>query len=247
MPAYGAQDRSGAFARSFEVFTSIVTELEAEESEAWTHATLEDHLSERSQELMRQLYQDRFDSQTLREQHRTDIVGADQVARTRVERGHQRALTTVFGEVTVTRKAYRAPKTVNLYPAEEVLNLPEGKHCDGLAKLAVIESVRGSCDAAIEAITRATGIALGTPQLLALAARAAIDVPAFYAPRRPPTEPGHRCAGHDQRRQGHPHAPRRTTRDHPHSRRYHHEQARHPVVTRGEIRSETEGGTRRRL
>ncbi|MPZ82534.1 MAG: hypothetical protein GEV28_19875 [Actinophytocola sp.] len=166
-----------------------MTELGADQSEAWTHGALEDHLSERSRELMRQLYQDRLDSQTLREQHRTDIVGVDQVARTRVERGHQRALTTVFGEVTLTRKAYRAPKTVNLYPADDVLNLPGGKHSDGLAKLAVIESVRGSFDTAIEAITRGTGVVLGKPQILALTARAAVDVPAFYAARRPGRSP----------------------------------------------------------
>jgi hypothetical protein len=167
----------------------MVAELEASQSEAWTHATLEDHLSERSRELMRQLYQDRLDLKALNEQRRSGIVGADQVPRTRVEHGHQRVLSTVFGEVTVTRNAYRAPKAVNLYPTDDVLNLPEGKHSDGLAKLAVIESVRGSFDTAIEAITRATGVAPGKPQTLALVAQAATDVPSFYAGRRPGPSP----------------------------------------------------------
>jgi hypothetical protein len=98
-------------------------------------------------------------------------------------------LSTVFGEVTVTRNAYRAPKTLNLYPADDVLNLPGGKHSDGLAKLAVFESVRGSFDTAIEAITRGTGVVLGKPQILALTARAATDVGAFYAARRPGRSP----------------------------------------------------------
>ncbi len=189
MPAYGAQDKSGAFTRSFEVFASMVAELEDADSQVWTHARLEDHLTERSRELMRQLYQDRLDLHTLREQRRTDIVGADQVARTRVEHGHQRGLSTVFGKVTVTRIAYRAPKAVNLYPTDDILNLPEGKHSDGLAKLAVIESVRGSFDTTIQAITRATGVVLGKPQLLALVRQAATDVGDFYTSRRPDPSP----------------------------------------------------------
>ena len=174
-----------AFARSTELFLSMVSELEGPEGRSWTHADLEDRLGERARELMRQLFQDRLDLTATREQSRTDVVGADLVARTRIERGHQRALTTVFGPVTVTRKAYRAPKSANLYPADAVLNLPDGRHSDGLAKLAVIESVRGSFDGAGAAITRATGVTVGKPQLLSLVGRAAVDVDSFYAERRP--------------------------------------------------------------
>ncbi|WP_442785376.1 ISKra4 family transposase [Amycolatopsis sp. H20-H5] len=171
------------------MFASIVAELEGVGSDAWTHGTLEDHLGRRSRELMRRLYQDHLDLRAANEQHHDDIIGADRVARTRTERGHQRVLSTVFGDVTVTRNAYRAPKAVNLYPADDVLNLPHGKHSDGLAKLAVTESVRGSFDTAIEAITRATGVVLGKPQILDLVAQAAVDVPGFYAARRPSASP----------------------------------------------------------
>ena len=189
MSGYVPESMPGAFTRSFELFASLVAELETADEKTWTHAGLEDRLGERSRELMRQLYQDRLDLQAAGEERRTDVVGADLVARTRIEHGHQRALTTVFGPVTVTRKAYRAPKAPNLYPADQVLNLPEGRHSDGLAKLAVIESVRGSFDAAIEAITRATGVLVGKPQLLSLVSRAATDVAGFYAARRPGPSP----------------------------------------------------------
>jgi hypothetical protein len=46
------------------------------------------------------------------------VAGAEDVVRIRVERGHQRELTTVFRTVTVTRITYRAPGAVNLYPAD---------------------------------------------------------------------------------------------------------------------------------
>lgn len=45
------------------------------------------------------------------------MVDAGQVARGAVESGHTRALTTVFGEVTVSRLAYRRRGHTNLYPA----------------------------------------------------------------------------------------------------------------------------------
>src|ERR1039457_7207208 len=109
--------------------------------------------------------------------------------RTRAETGHQRGLVTVFGEVTVTRMAYRAPGAANLHPADAELNLPEEKHSHGMRKLAAIESARGSFETAAHAITRATGAVAGKRQVDQLARRAAADVDAFYAARRPGPRP----------------------------------------------------------
>ncbi len=105
-----------------------------------------------------------------------------------VETGHTRALTTVFGEVTVTRLAYRRRGHANLYPADAALNLPVEKHSHGLRRLAALEAARGSYDDTAEAIERATGVRLGKRQAEALAGRAAADVEDFYAQRRP--QPG---------------------------------------------------------
>ncbi len=56
------------------------------------------------------------------------MAGSDGVSRTRADRGLARALGSLFGEVTVSRIAYRAPGAVNLHPADAALNLPPGKH-----------------------------------------------------------------------------------------------------------------------
>ena len=77
----------------------------------------------------------------------------------------------------------------NLYPADAVLNLPVGKHSAGLARLAALESVRGSFDDAGEAIERATGVRVGKRQVEQLARAASVDVDAFYTARRPTTCP----------------------------------------------------------
>jgi len=171
------------------MFASVVGELESTETVRCTHGELEDLLTRRSRELVRTLMQDHLDLRAAGEQRQEEVTGADGVARTRVEKGHQRALGTVFGEVTVTRMAYRAPAAANLYPADGVLNLPEEKHSHGLRRLAAIESARGSFTQAAAAVERATGVRVGKRQLQQLAQAAAVDVDSFYAQQRPGPRP----------------------------------------------------------
>src|SRR6266568_4553133 len=102
---------------------------------------------------------------------------------TSAETGHGRALATVFGQVTVSRMAYRAPGAANVHPLDAALNLPEEKHSHGLRKMTAIEAVRGSHEAAAAAVTRATGVRIGKRQLEELARRAAAYVEAFYLSR----------------------------------------------------------------
>jgi hypothetical protein len=99
------------------------------------------------------------------------------------EAGRERLLATRFGEVVVTRIAYRTPGLPDLHPADAVLNLPAEKHSHGLRRLAAVEAARGSFDAAGAAIERATTVRVGKRQVEALAMRAAADVDAFYTAR----------------------------------------------------------------
>ena len=97
----------------------------------------------------------------------------------------------MFGEVSVSRMAYRAPGRANLHPADAELNLPAEKHSHGLRRLAAIEAARGSFDDTVAAIGRYTGVGLGKRQLERLAVAAAADFDDFYAQRTPPTpDPG---------------------------------------------------------
>ena len=133
--------------------------------------------------------QDRLDLLAAREERRSGVTGRDGIARTRAESGHGRPLATVFGQVRVTRIAYRAPGAPNVHPLDAALNLPEEKQSHGLRKLAAAGSARGSFDDAAAAITRATGVKTGKRQVEQLARHAAIDVDAFYASRRPGPAP----------------------------------------------------------
>jgi len=173
-----------AFAGARSCYEETERWLACDEAAALTHAELEEQLSARGRELLRRLFQGQLELRAAREQRRGDVT-ADGVPRTRVEKGHSRPLGTVFGEVTVTRMAYRAPGERNAYPADAELNLPEEKHSHGLRRLAAIEAPRGSFGDAAAAITRATGVKIGKRQVEELAMRAAADIGAFYDDREP--------------------------------------------------------------
>jgi len=162
----------------------------APEAAQLEHADLEDQLETTGRDLLRQLLQDRLDLH-VRQEVRVEVVDAAGSRHPAVEGGHQRGLSTVFGQVEVTRLAYRRRGHRNLHPAGALLNLPTEKHSHGLRRLAAIESARSSFDGAAAAMGRCTGQAMGKRQVEQLAARAAVDFDDYYAdrpPRRP--EPG---------------------------------------------------------
>ncbi len=172
-----------AFTESRDCYQELEDWLASEEAAGLQHADLEEQLDVRGRGLLRRLLQDRLDLTALREDRRHDVAGDDGVVRTRAERGRTRPLMTVFGQVTVSRIAYRSPGLPNVHLLDGALNLPEEKHSHGLRKLAAIEAARGSVDAAAAAITRATGVRIGKRQLEDLARRCAAHVELFYLQR----------------------------------------------------------------
>jgi hypothetical protein len=187
---YAAPASAHVFDAARECFEAALAWLSGSPAGGLDHGRLESDLDARGREVLRLLFQGHLDLRAVREARRLDVAGAGEAAaRTRVEENHRRGLATVFGGVTVTRMAYRAPGAVNLHPADAVLNLPEEKHSHGLRRLAAIESARGSFEAAGEAIRRVTGTGLGKRQAEQLARAAAADVDSFYGARRPGSSP----------------------------------------------------------
>ena len=182
MQGYVAEP-DGAFAQSRECFSELEEWLASEDAAGLQHGELEEQLDVRGRELLRRLFQDRLDLTAAREVRRREVTGQDGVRRPRAEKGRTRPLVTKFGQVTVSRIAYRSPGRPNVHPLDAELNLPEEKHSHGLRRLAAIEAARGSIDAAGAAVTRATGVKIGKRQMEELARRAAAHVEAFYLQR----------------------------------------------------------------
>ncbi|MFE9927352.1 ISKra4 family transposase [Streptomyces sp. NPDC005774] len=169
-----------AFAASRRLFDAVAEELQGPEAAVLTHSQLEDLLGTRMREVTRQLFQDHLTLRARDEVRLEEVVDAEGRERTRIERGRRRKLATVFGKVTVPRIAYRGTGVADLHPADAVLNLPDEMHSHGLAKLAAIESSRGSFADACERINAVTGAGVGHRQVQELAVGAAADIDAFY-------------------------------------------------------------------
>ena len=237
----------GAFAQSRECYAELEEWLASEDAAGLQHGELEEQLDVRGRELLRRLYQDRLDLMAAREVRRHDVTGEDGIPRTRAEKGRTRPLVTKFGQVTVSRIAYRVPGRPNVHPLDAELNLPEEKHSHGLRKLAAIESARGSIEAAGAAghprdrrddrETAAGGI--GPPLRRA---RGGL----LHVPRDQPG-PGQLAAGADLRREGHRDAAGRAAPRDREGRRRGGGQARHEAVARGEERPQAHGRAGLRL
>jgi hypothetical protein len=183
--AYASSDQDAAFTASHARFTTMVAWLGDEQHAGMTHAQVEERLHADGLALLRQLLQDSLDLRASRERRLHEVCDADGVEHGTAESGRERALATRFGEVIVTRIAYRGRGLADLHPADGVLNLPVEKHSHGLRRLAAIEATRGSFTDAAAAIERATGVRVGKRQVEELTGRAAADIDAFYTARAP--------------------------------------------------------------
>ncbi len=100
-----------------------------------------------------------------------------------MEEGHGRGVTSVFGLVRVTRKAYRNRREPNLYPADARLVLPGDPYSLGMRSLAAFHLAAGGFGQAQEVIEARTGVTVGRAQLTGLAEDLAAWTDDFYAGR----------------------------------------------------------------
>ncbi|MGO9899695.1 MAG: ISKra4 family transposase [Solirubrobacteraceae bacterium] len=169
--------------RSRERFEEIVGWLGDRDAAALEHGELETQLDAVGRELLCALFGDHLALRAERERRLDPVADERGVEHRAVERGHERPLASVFGEVTVSRLAYRARGEQNLYVADGLLNLPEEHASHGVRRLAALESAAGSFEHATGQVRERTGLALGKRQVEELAVRAAVDFDSFYAER----------------------------------------------------------------
>ena len=240
-----AQD--GAFAESRKCFGELEDWMASAEAAGLQHAELEEQLDVRGRELLRRLFQDRLDLTAAREERRHDVTGEDGVVRTRAERGRTRPLVTKFGQVSVSRIAYRSPGRQQRAPAGRGAEPAGG---EALPRAAQARRDRGRArldrgggrrdhprDRRDDRETAAGGA--GPPLRRA---RGGV----LPAARGQPG-PGRSCAGADLRREGHRDAARSAAAGHREGRGRGGGQARHPAVTGGEERPQADGRAGLRL
>jgi hypothetical protein len=168
------------FAAAREQFGYLVEQLQAARTLGMEHGEVEGLLSEQGTELLRRLLQGHLDVRAARERRVEQVVGVDEVARRHVRPGCQRALMSLFGEVTVTRIGYGARGAESVFPLDRELNLPPDKYSHGLRRRIAEEAARGSFDEAVARVVRTTGGKVPKRQAETLVADVSQDFEAFY-------------------------------------------------------------------
>src|SRR6266851_1643245 len=155
----------------------------ADEAGYLDHGEREKVIGQEGRELQRRLLQATFDIDSAREQRAGGVTSAAGIRHGTVEEGHGRGVTSVFGPVRVTRKAYRNRREPNLYPADARQVLPDDPYSLGMRALAAFHLAGGGYGQAQEVIGARTGVTVGRAQLAGLAGDLAAWTDDFYAGR----------------------------------------------------------------
>ena len=147
------------------------------------HGEREKVIGDEGRELQRRLLQATFDIDAAREERAEGVTSAAGIRHGIVEEGHGRGVTSVFGPVRVTRKAYRNRREPNLHPADARQVLPGDPYSLGMRSLAAFHLAAGGFGQAQEVIEARTGVTVGRAQLTGLAEDLAAWTGDFYAER----------------------------------------------------------------
>lgn len=161
----------------------LITYLKSGAAAALSHSALEQLLSARGQDLLRQLLQAHLDARGPGAAA-GPVRGADGIDRDQT-RMHERGLSTIFGHVQVRRLGYGGDATESLHPLDAALNLPVEQYSFGLRRRAAEEAAKVSFEETVQSLATQTGTAVGKRQVEQLVQRAAADFDAFYEHGRP--------------------------------------------------------------
>lgn len=170
------------FSGARSIFEGFVGKLSDDKALLMTHDELEGLVVGEGRGLLRQLLEDHLQLRALLEERQAAVVGSDKVKRNHV-RQRTVNLTTMVGDVDVTRLAYSARGTASLVPADAQLNMPAESFSLSVRKQVAWLSPKMSYDDVVEQMERAHGLKLGKRQVEELASRAAVDFDAYYAVR----------------------------------------------------------------
>ncbi len=123
-------DEQEYFRAAHEQYQQLIETLSAPDSQGWEHGEVERYINQDGTELLRRLFQGHLDLRYAQEEYLPKVVGADGEVRPHRRKRTERQLSTIFGEVVVTRVGYstQKPGISALYPADGQLNLSTDKY-----------------------------------------------------------------------------------------------------------------------
>jgi hypothetical protein len=168
------------FSDAKEQFDLIISQLQSEDQASSEHGKIEQYINLQGHELMRRLFQGYLDMKAANEVQHPFVISADGDKLNHVKAQTSRKLTSLFGELTITRKSYSQRQQASQFPLDAQLNLCDDQYSDGIRYRVAQEALKNSFDNAIETIKKTTGGYVPKRQSLNLARDVAQDFEAFY-------------------------------------------------------------------
>ena len=122
-------------------FGTFLTFVASDQARDLTHAVFEIELNTMGRDILCKAMDEHFAFRAKEEPQRDPVVDAQGVVHSTQELDQARPLVTIFGPITVKRRAYCHKGTANLYPVDAVANLPTEKHSHRLREIAAKAAV----------------------------------------------------------------------------------------------------------
>ena len=177
-----------ALARADRAYAELRRRVVSAEVAAMTEADVERLLHRDGHEILRLLMEGYLEAHAL-DAPESEVVGEDGRLRNHCRIGTTRPLTTLFGEVTVPRRAWSARGLDARHPTDATLNLPETQYSLETQRQMTISAARMPFDAAIESLERTTSASIPKRQAEEVIVRAAKDFVAYYETHYPALAP----------------------------------------------------------
>jgi hypothetical protein len=174
------------FELAYEQYTNLVITLSSQVNQKLEHGEVESIIMIEGTELLRRLFQGHLDLRTVNEEPKKDVIGNDEIERPHRRKNSQRQLTTLFGDVMVTRNGY-STKQIGisaLYPEDGKLNLATDQYSDGVRQRVASEASKVSFAETSNTIGATTGAKVGKRQCEELTVKVAQDFEDFYAQKQ---------------------------------------------------------------
>jgi hypothetical protein len=180
-----ALSQTDTFTVADEHYANLVNRLQTKASQGLAHGAVEQIINEDGTELLRLLFQSHLDLRYETETAQTNVMGSDGAKRPHRRNGTQRQLTTLFGEVVVTRLGYSSKEAgvSALYPSDGQLNLPPDQYSDGLRSRVATTASLVSFSETSQTIGETTGSEVGKRQCEELIVKVSQDFDDFYVQR----------------------------------------------------------------
>jgi len=165
-------------------FLHMISHLGSDNCKNKEHADIEKYIQGEGFELLRCLFQGYLSQLEAQQTLKIAVCNSQGKLLSDVKKKTSRQLTTLFGEVTVSRIRYASPNEKSLFPLDKKLNLASRKFSDGIAQRVAIEASKNSFDETVGSINTTTGATIAKRQTLQLVQEVAQDFDDYYLKSR---------------------------------------------------------------